>query len=215
MSGRILDIHESTHQKVQSMLPWLDADSLDYEDLHLVKQHVQVCSQCQSDLDWQRKLQSLAPERTTGLDVERAFAKLRPQLLAKPRETRRSATRKIFTALTNQFVWMPWALAAQFFAIIGLSFMLTISYGNLASYRTLGAATQSGGNVAVVFKPDTSEHELRRLLLAANAKIVDGPTLTDAYVLSVPDKNLPATIASLRAEPAVVLAESLSAGGGR
>jgi cysteine synthase len=78
-----------------------------------------------------------------------------------------------------------------------------------ASYRALGAAGQAQGNVVVAFKPDTPERELRRILQAAGARVVDGPTVTGAYVLAVPQSRQAATLGRLRAEPAVTLAQSL------
>jgi hypothetical protein len=53
-----------------------------------------------------------------------------------------------------------------------------------ASYRGLGATGHAQGNVVVAFNPDTPERELRRILQAAEARVVDGPTVTDAYVLA-------------------------------
>ena len=44
------------------------------------------------------------------------------------------------------------------------------------------------------------------------ARLVDGPTATDAYLLNVPAERQAAALAGLRASPTVVLAESLDAG---
>jgi cysteine synthase len=60
-----------------------------------------------------------------------------------------------------------------------------------------------------VFKPDTTEREMRRILQASGARVVDGPTVTDAYVLALPAAQAPAALARLRAEPAVTLAQAL------
>ncbi len=62
----------------------------------------------------------------------------------------------------------------------------------------------------VVFKPETAERELRRILQANGAHVVDGPTVTDAYLLSVPDPQQ--ARARLRGEAAVALAETLDGG---
>jgi tRNA A22 N-methylase len=64
----------------------------------------------------------------------------------------------------------------------------------------------------VVFQPNTSERELRRILQARNARVVDGPTVTDAYLISVPDASRAQALQALRAESAVKLAEPLDGG---
>jgi hypothetical protein len=79
------------------------------------------------------------------------------------------------------------------------------------AYRALGAAAPAAGNLVVVFKPDTTEAEMRRILQARGARLSDGPTVTGAYVLALPAPLAPAALTSLRAEPAVTLAEPLGA----
>ncbi len=109
--------------------------------------------------------------------------------------------------------WPPWtwsALAAQFVVIAGLAALLAERPATPPAYRLLGNADTAGANLVVVFKPDTTERELRRLLRASQARVVDGPTVTDAYLLAVPDPQRARV--RLRAESAVVLAEALAAG---
>jgi hypothetical protein len=65
--------------------------------------------------------------------------------------------------------------------------------------------------LVVTFKPDTSERELRRIVRASGARIVGGPTVTDAWLLGTEEAPAP-VLARLRAEPAVTLAETLGAG---
>ena len=64
----------------------------------------------------------------------------------------------------------------------------------------------------VVFRPDTPEREMRRILQASGARVVDGPTATDAYLLAVPAAQAAPALARLRAERAVTLAQPLAAG---
>ena len=101
------------------------------------------------------------------------------------------------------------ALAAQFTVIAGLAILLA-ERPAAPPYRLLGDADGAGANLVVVFKPDTAEKELRRLLRANQARVVGGPTVTDAYLLAVPDPQRARV--RLRAESAVVLAEALAAG---
>ncbi|WP_296000433.1 zf-HC2 domain-containing protein [Rugamonas sp.] len=112
----------------------------------------------------------------------------------------------------NQPSWMRWALAIQGIVIAGLLAWQVWPGSGHAGYHALGAAGNAAANLVVVFKPETAEKELRRVLLANGARVVDGPTDTDAYLLSVPLATRDRAVHNLRAEPSVTLAESLQAG---
>jgi hypothetical protein len=115
-------------------------------------------------------------------------------------------------AAANQPSWLRWAVAAQWLAIIGLGTLLLRPDADPAAYRTLGAGAAAMGNLVVVFQPNTSERELRRILQAQNARVVDGPTVTDAYLLNVPAAGRDQALHALRAESAVKLVEPLDGG---
>ncbi|WP_371865087.1 zf-HC2 domain-containing protein [Duganella aquatilis] len=115
-------------------------------------------------------------------------------------------------AAANQPSWLRWAVAAQWVAIVGLGALLLRPDAEPAAYRTLGAGAAAMGNLVVVFQPSTSEHELRRILQAQNARVVDGPTVTDAYLLNVPAASRAQALQALRAESAVKLVEPLDGG---
>jgi hypothetical protein len=83
-----------------------------------------------------------------------------------------------------------------------------------ASYHALGARKAVQDNIVVGFDPSTPERELRRILQGSGARLVDGPTASDAYVLAVAPDDAGQALRRLRAEPAVTLAEPLSAVGG-
>lgn len=115
----------------------------------------------------------------------------------------------------NQPTWLRWAVAAQWVLIIGLVALLARPDEAPPAYRVLGnsAGANPAGNLVVMFQPTTTERELRRILQAQGARVVDGPTVTDAYLLSVPEENRERALQALRADPAVKLAEALDDGG--
>lgn len=114
----------------------------------------------------------------------------------------------------NQPTWLRWALAAQWVLIVGLVALLVRPDDPAPAYRVLGNSVGNPvGNLVVMFQPTTTERELRRILQAQGARVVDGPTVTDAYLLSVPDENRERALQALRADPAVKLAEALDDGG--
>lgn len=220
MSGHIVKLDTSTHQTVQELLAWFVTGALSESERAMVEAHVRVCSQCQSDLEWQRKV--LAVDIETGLsteianEMEGALARLRPRLdAARPRKQRKPLFeffRNLARDTARGLQWPRWALAAQFVVIVGLIGVLASAQFE-APYRMLGRSSNATtGNLVVTFKPATSEQEMRRILLANGARIVGGPTVADAYLLSVSAKEANRVLDALRTEPAVMLAESLDAG---
>lgn len=223
MGTRIVKLGSVTHQAVQELLPWYAMNALKNDEMVLVRKHLQTCRQCQSDVEWQRRLRAISSQPDTALDVEHAFAKLLPRLEA----TRRGAQHRTFRTLSEfprrVLRWKPsriwWALAGQAAIVVAFAIVLVPPYGGPASFRGLsntGNATRSAiGNVVVMFRPDTTDAEMRRVLQKNSARIVDGPTAADAYVIVVPSGQQAKAVDALRSERSVALAELLESGGGR
>jgi hypothetical protein len=194
-----------THQAVQRMLPWLLAGTLEPADLAVAEPHLRECAACRADLAWQRKLRAAAPAPDGAFDADRAFAQLLPRL--GPQAPRAGVLARWRRAAAANDAWLRWTAVAELAAIAVLSVMLARP---APDYRAMGAPA-ADGNAVIVFRPDTPERDLRRILKAAGARVVDGPTVTDAYVLALPAADASATLARLRAEPAVTLAQPLGA----
>jgi hypothetical protein len=208
----------AAHQAVQQLLPWLLAGTLDSAELAMTRLHLQTCAQCQADLAWQRKLRAAAPAPDAAFDADRGFAQLLPLLGPHPGPQTSSSRigvpnrwRKMAAANS---AWLKWTAVAQLAVIGGLSVMLARPGIDAAGYRAMGGpggATKGGaGNAVVVFRPDTHEREIRRILQANGARVVDGPTVTDAYVLALPPSQAASALARIRAESAVTLAQPLA-----
>jgi hypothetical protein len=108
-------------------------------------------------------------------------------------------------------------MAAERAVIVALVSAVVPATDGPKIYRTLGArsAITPTGALVVVFDPSTRESDLRRILRAAGARVVDGPTQANAYVLKVPVERRDQALQALRAEPEVVLVEQLDPGGTR
>lgn len=192
MSGVVVELEASEHQKVEKLLPWLLIDGLDEVELDLVRAHLRQCPLCQADLAWQREiLQAGAPPRLAETDVERAFGALdwSPPGAAAPRL-------RLWGWPKRRAPGLAAVLALQT-AAMGL-FLLALGHGP-------GEALE--GNVRVSFRASTTEPELRRILLGSGARIVDGPSAGGAYVLQVP--AVEACLVAMRQEAAVIEAEAL------
>lgn len=222
MSDRIVILDTSTHRTVQELLPWFVMDRLSHDESDLVQRHLRLCTQCQADVEWQRKLQAATRPRSNALpDPELALARLRPRLLTrKPRRSASAISRYFQKFWRGSAPWMGWVMAGQAVALAGCIFLLAVRFDNgAAAYRTLGTPGALGtdgtqANVVAMFKPTTTEAELRSILQKNGARIVDGPTVGDFYLLNVPNTQLVQTINTLHAEPAIVLVEPLASGPG-
>lgn len=221
INKRIVAINDTVHDQVQKLLPWFVVNTLKGEEQALVNQHLHVCPVCQADFAWQCKLQAVAPDTNDAPDVDRAFAKLRERIDAGDARSRAVNSQQgqgWLTWLSNPpRSWMQWSLAGQLAVIAVLVVVIVSAPDDPKEYRALGSGGSTGnqGNLVVSFKPETTEQTLRTIVNAAGARIVDGPTVTDAYLLQVPDEKLTATANTLRRDNHVTLAQPFHSAGQR
>ena len=218
MNGHTVALADPAHEAARALLPWYAAERLDAADSAAVRAHLAACQACRTELEFERRLHAAAALADGGAmaspaggaapasDMEAALARLLPRLDATPSGPRLPWWRR---PAANDASWLRWAVAAKLAASAGLAGRLGRPAADQGNYHVLGAAA-AGGNLVVVFKPETAERELRRILQANGAHVVDGPTVTDAYLLSVPDPQQ--ARARLRGEAAVALAETLDGG---
>jgi anti-sigma factor RsiW len=201
----VIRLHGDPHAQVQRLLPWYVNGSLEGEELAQVEAHLPGCPECQQELKTE---QALARQvRTLPSDVERGWAALKARIDGSGPAPRRTPGRP----LLGRRIPMGWAMAAQAASLAVLVPMLIFAFTREQPlYRTLGSApTAASGNVVVIFKPDSSEQTLRTILMQNRARIVDGPTSTDAYVLHVAGDRRAAVLARLKGDSHVSLAEPI------
>ncbi|PQO92442.1 hypothetical protein C5614_24400 [Massilia phosphatilytica] len=201
---------DALHLEAQDALPWLANGTLAGAELERVQAHVETCAHCRADLALLRTVHAAGPGRELDFDPDRALARLMPQLDTAPETPApRLLQRWRDRVAANDRTWLRAAVAFQFCAIAVLAALLARPSTQPDSYRALGAAGANGmARVVVTFRPDTAEAELRRIVRASGARIVGGPTVTDAWLVGA-DGQLDPVLARLRAEPAVTLAEPL------
>lgn len=219
MSATVIPLNTDLHQAVQTLLPWYVTGRLDRAEVEAVEGHLAHCAHCQAELAWERKmLDAQAAPGSGGGDVEDGWLQLLHKIeprghAAPPLASRPNRQGDKGRAAAFWMLWLRWALGAQFAVIGVLATLLIWPIEPAERYRALGTPGHAAsGNVVVRFHPEATERDIRRVLNAAGAKLVDGPTVTDAYLLSVPTANQAAALAGLRAQPTVVLAESLDGG---
>lgn len=208
------------HKAAREALPWLANDTLDAGEEERLRAHLRGCARCRDELALLQAVRAAGPGPGSGpapgCDPDRAWARMqqrldRPQAAAAPMPGIVARWRARIAA--NDRSWLRGALALQCCLIAVLAALLVRpDPGQDAgtAYRGLGASAPVQSGILVVFRPDTPERELRRIVRASGARLAGGPTAADAWLLDGGDTA--AVLARLRAEPAVELAEPLGAG---
>ncbi|HEU5296337.1 MAG TPA: zf-HC2 domain-containing protein [Burkholderiaceae bacterium] len=212
MTAKVLPIDGDGHERVQALLPWYATGRLDAAEHAAVEAHLASCARCRAELAWEHKVLAAQqlPDHDPG-DADRALAQLHRRIAtqdrAAPREAAR-ATPKWFR-WQREPSWLRWVIAVQFAinVVLGTWLVWPLAAG---TYHALGSAVYpASANVVVRFRPEATERDIRQALREVDARIVGGPTASDAYLLSVSPQRQLRAVAALRAKPAVVLAESL------
>jgi anti-sigma factor RsiW len=210
MTGRILHLQGSEHAVADALLPWYVNGTLRGDELARLERHLGECPQCRSEVEWLRKVfagcAAMAPLPDAAESAEAVAIPASARSAPHPWPARAAAGWRASQP------WMRALVAAQFAALAVLGALLAVDAGTAPAYRTLGADTRAapaGDTIAVMFDPAITEAELRRVVIGAGARIVDGPTSTHAFIVEVPPAGAPDALRRLRAEPAVRFAESL------
>ncbi|MBV8211155.1 MAG: zf-HC2 domain-containing protein [Burkholderiaceae bacterium] len=227
MAGRVLSFFKSPHQGVQELLPWFLNGSLEADEAAGVEKHLQSCPSCREELQCLRAIRDEYLETESVPQAEAALARLRPRLdetasalpplrraggRSTPSSAAASRSRRGLAVQLPIPDWVKFALAAQFVLIFALGWVVLQPMKMDSPYRALanpGGLDRPVGSAVVVFDPNAPQREVTRILRASGGRVVDGPTVSNGYVLAVPGPELDTALARLRAEPTVVLAEPL------
>lgn len=198
---------QDSHRETEELLPWYVTGQLDEHEREAVERHLAGCAQCEKQLRLERRL---AEEfRASAPDVELGWQRLRNRIEAPPARRNRKATLASRAWRVATRPAMAVALAAQLVLVVIAGGIGAYVYQPPA-YRVLGAApVPANANLVVVFRPNTREEQLRRLLDANDASLVGGPTDADAYLLHVPATARAGVVARLQARPEIVMAEPI------
>jgi hypothetical protein len=215
--ARIIRLHDENHWELQRLLPWYVTSRLEPAEHARVEAHLQICEECQEEVRFERSLAESV--KNLPLDAEVGWRRLERRLKAEP-QSRGVLGRSLAGsgAVRSGVQWGGWAVAACALAAVGVTVMMrapqqpqqTAASGQ---YHVLGAThSVTPGNMVVIFRPETPERAIRADLTAVNARIVDGPTGADAYVLTVPAAERQSALAKLHTQPNIVLAEPVDPG---
>jgi hypothetical protein len=223
MNGPPDPASDVAHRLTQEGLPWLLSGTLGGAEGEAARAHLAACAVCQADLAQLRRLRDAMalpdpqcePERALGRLIERieASGQAAPDPSAAAPAAPGAPLLSTLRRAANDPRWLRRAALLECCAIVLLAALLAWPRAADDGYRGLGSAPAVGGQALIVFRPETPERELRRIVRAGGARIVGGPTVTDAYVLAFPEGEAAPLLARLRAEPAVLLAEPLGSAG--
>ena len=200
--ARIIPFQRDPHRETQMLLPWYGRGLLPEAERAEVNAHLAGCPECAAEFAAEQNLAAELAGLPTPSDD--GWSRLRERL-----GPRRPAPARWRGAP----VWAAAAAALVLAALLGLAGGLGVGGLQTPRYQTLSApAPGEAATMVVVFRPDATEADLRRLLTQAGARLVDGPTASGAYVLRTPRPHAAQALASLRRQPQVVVAQPLDAG---
>ena len=218
-----MNVRESglTHEQVWDLLPWLVNDTLEPGERVEVEAHVAACRECRDERERCRTMAALVRKADVAPSPHPAQL---AQLMRRVDEVERTRKRpRLVRLLGARKVNVWWALAAQAAAVVVL--LGVIFWPSPPShYRTLSdpappvAVTAAQRQVRLVFTPNATETEMRRVLLEVRGEVVGGPSPLGAYTIAVPGgagaEPLGLVLDHLREDPHVRFAEPVAGAGG-
>lgn len=209
--AEIFSLRPSEHDAVQKLMPWFVNGTLSAREARRVETHLAECGECREDLAFERQLAhevAMLP-----LNADEGWKAMQLRMAEEAAPARATGPMRLF----RRRVPVGWAMAGSLAASVALALVLTSAQLRPApqqTYHTLGSAPASSqGQIVVLFKPAMTERQMRTVLTAQNARLVDGPTASGAYVLHVDGGNPADAIKALRQSSYVLLAEPLAQDG--
>jgi anti-sigma factor RsiW len=209
--AKIIPIDSDIHRYTQEALPWYVTGRLGADERAKIDQHLVACAKCRRDLEAERELATQIV--TLPLDVDAGWAAVRRRIHGPGERKRPPSPLRAFKDLFVQPTRVGWVLAAQLLVIAATgTAYYALPRQPAAEYHALSdTAAHGAGNIIAMFRPEASEQQVRSMLLAQNARIVDGPTASGAYILMVPDDRRAEALVQLQKSKAIALAQPIDA----
>ena len=216
MSGQILHLEPDPHVATQRLLPWYLTGRLETAEHDAVETHLAQCPECRAELETERQWQLLQPGHGAQVDVEDGWARMRarlggdvapaPVVRAKAAPRRRGWLPPAWQRVPARAWAAPALLSVGLAVAIGVTLRPVPAVGE---FHALSAPAEAGATAVVRFRPDATEAQIRHSLKDSGARLVDGPTVSDSYVVRLPREHYVAALDKLRKEPGVALVEAL------
>ncbi|MDJ0850819.1 MAG: zf-HC2 domain-containing protein [Myxococcota bacterium] len=202
------------HEAVFELLPWHANGSLEPEERSKVERHLVLCTACRDELavlqDVQRAVhetREAAWEPPPG-QLDRLMARL-PRASEEGHAAASGPLRRWWGELSGS---ARLVFAAQTALAAGLAIALLWPEAPPPVYTTLTETATSAPEprLEVAFAEDVTERDLRALLLAADARIVAGPSPRGIYTIALgPEARTEGVVAAFRSDRRVRFVEPL------
>ncbi|MEZ5559315.1 MAG: hypothetical protein R3E86_12345 [Pseudomonadales bacterium] len=226
-------------QEAEELLPWYVAGALSAREAQAVEAFIDSGAISRSTLDEVRSYAAATAETgpdepdydpqilqrvLTRLDDVPQMAPEEPVVVVPERTAHQEGTGRggWLGALVERLQWRltpPLAralIAAQLLLVLGLAAALVLQAPSIdREYETVSAtpAATQAGSYTLQFAPGTTEADLRRLLVDADATIVSGPSALGLYTIAfAPDADADAGAARLRGSSLVSYLQPLPPG---
>lgn len=200
------------HRQVWDLIPWVLNNTANDEERREVEQHVERCSDCRDEFEFQRLLQARV-SRGDGLQgnprpaLDRLWARIDDTVLPAAAAWQRPAG--------SSWLVRGLALAVLLEAIglgaAGTALWTPATQQPAASYQTLTApaAELPGASIRIVFAPSLSLAQVAAILQPLQLQIVGGPGPAGSFSLASAGPLTPALLKALRGQAGVRMAEPI------
>lgn len=196
------DDTKQLHDHVFQLLPWYVNESLSSDERTLVEEHLSQCQLCQQALADDLVMMKIPESNIEVPNLDKALDKMMRRIEFS------SGTATKYTPSFSQRMrkkWlrpisipMAWLVLPQFAALLIIAVSLTDLMKHEPNYQALSSGNAIHSNVVVVFKSQATLADVSDALQRFDAKIVDGPTVTNAYLLHVPNEKIVQVVNGLR-----------------
>lgn len=231
MSDRVVHLDSDPHVAVRNLLPWYVTGRLEPAEHADVEAHLSVCPVCRSELEFEREWQAAVKTQASVAgdgDADAGWANMQmlvdadastriPASGAADVRRRPAAYRPMPWFLGGGAPARAWAVPALLSVALAVALVVTLRPAARVDdgYHALAAPMDESATAVVRFRPQATEAEIRLSLNQSGARLVDGPTVTNAYIVRLPRDRYAAALAVLRKQPAVTLVEALESAGAR
>jgi anti-sigma factor RsiW len=190
---------------IQELLPFYVNGTLDDDEKDRVEQAIKDDPSLKDEIAYLEKLR----EEVKAQEIENSAGELGLKRLQKALAEERLKNDPIAQAkskISNEqnWGWRVAAIAACLLLILQTAItMIPDQSGDLSAAGGPAITRTNGSIISVTFVPSAREENIRNLLLAIDANIVDGPSALGVYKISV-SKDVAAALEKLRAHSTLI-----------
>jgi len=211
---------EELKSRFEALAPWHVNGTLEPAESRWIEEYARDHAEARAELQWyealQNQIRANAPEVSEDLGWDKLAGRIRAERRQVMNRTSWSDSIREFLAGTfgmgGQLVLRPafaYAAVAVLVVQAGVIGTLLFEHGQdqaqVEQWRSVQAqgGAISGPVLRVSFRPETTERDIRVLLLRNGATLVGGPGQLGNYILYVPKERVSAAETALRDDPHV------------